>query len=457
MPVADQAVLVLRRAFDAALDTALDALVRAPVALPHPWPSPRRRILRGLVAAAWVVLALGLGGGTIAQLIVNWHVSPDLATLLGVAQCAPLLLGWRRPLAAWRIMAPALLLGVLALAGDGRGWPWAVNSSIALALILFVVAASYELRTVVGVGLVTALAVILPGRLAGATLWLIMLLWFVVAMILAFGDALGGRRAAEARLAEQSELRRQDLARQAVLEERGRIARELHDVVAHHMSMIAIQAEAAPHKFPELSPGARLTLDAIRGAAREALAETRRVVGLLRESGESPERVPRPGLDQLDDLVERARQAGLTVDPLVVGVPRPLAAGVDLSAYRIVQEALSNAARYAPGARVRVQVAYGADRLRVSVADEGAVTGPAAEAGGGHGLVGMRERVAMLGGSLTAGPVDGGGFAVVTELPYGDSTGVPDQPAADEPAEDEPAAGGPAADAPTDAPTEVRR
>jgi signal transduction histidine kinase len=402
---------------------ALDAAVRAPVAPAGGGRAPKRGWRRVLMAAASVVLAVGLGGGAIAQSVVAFGVSPDLAAILGVAQCAPLLIALRWPLAAWRIMAGGMLGGVLAVAGKGLSWPWPVTSSLALVLALFLVAVSYPRRTVVGVGLMTALAVVLPGRLVGTPTWLVVLLWGVIAAVVAFGDALGGRRTAEARLAEQSALRRQDLARQAVLEERGRIARELHDVVAHHMSMIAIQAEAAPHKIADLSPEARRTLDAIRGAAREALAETRRVVGLLRDNAEAPERVPQPGLDQLDDLVERARQAGMTVEPIVIGVPRPLATGVDLSAYRIVQEALSNAVRYAPGARVGVEIGYGDDRLRVAVADDGAATGPVAEPGGGHGLVGMRERVTMLGGTLTAGPTTGGGFAVVTELPYGDPTG----------------------------------
>jgi signal transduction histidine kinase len=419
VPVSDQG----RRLARSAVAAVLDAVVGAPAAPAHGWPPPAggwRRVLPVVVGAA---LAIGFGGGAIAQLIAE-GVAADLATLLGVAQCAPLLLAVRSPLAAWRVMAVGLLGGVLALAGHGLPWPWPVTSSLALVLVLFLVAASYDRRVVVGVGLVTALGVILPARVAGMPLWLGLLLWGVASAVLAFGDALGGRRAAETRLAEQSALRRQDLARQAVLEERGRIARELHDVVAHHMSMIAIQAEAAPHKITDLSPEAERTLDAIRGAARQALAETRRVVGLLRDDGDAPERVPRPGLDQLDDLVARARQSGLRVEPIVVGVPRPLAAGVDLSAYRIVQEALSNAARYAPGARVGVEVRYGDDRLHVAVADDGGGGGPVARPGGGHGLVGMRERVGMLGGTLAAGPRAEGGFAVVTELPYGEVAGA---------------------------------
>jgi signal transduction histidine kinase len=249
--------------------------------------------------------------------------------------------------------------------------------------------------------------------------WLVLILCGVVSLILVLGDAILGRHTAETQLAEQAELRRRDLARQAVLEERSRIARELHDVVAHHMSMIAIQAEAAPLKIPDLPPAAQETLTAIRSAAREALAETRRVVGLLRNGDEVAERLPQPGLARLDELVEAGQQSGLSVELRVVGVPRPLVGGVDLSAYRIVQEALSNAARYAPGAAVCVAIHYGGERLRVSVSDDGSSRPAKPQSSGGHGLVGMRERVAMLGGTLTTG-VQQEGFEVVADLPYGD-------------------------------------
>jgi signal transduction histidine kinase len=323
---------------------------------------------------------------------------------------------------AWRIMVIGQLAGVIVAYDEAPIWPWTVGGCLAMMVVLFQVAASYPRRTLTGVGLLTGLVMLLPAvALGGTPPWLVLILCGVVALILVLGDAILGRHNAEALLAEQAELRRRDLARQAVLEERSRIARELHDVVAHHMSMIAIQAEAAPLKIPNLPPAAQETLTAIRGAAREALAETRRVVGLLRNGDELPERVPQPGLDRLEELLEAGRQSGLSVESTVVGVPRPLVGGVDLSAYRIVQEALSNAARYAPGARVCVGVHYGRGALRVSVSDDGSSTVPeAAENGGGHGLVGMRERVAMLGGTLVTG-VHQGGFKVVAELPYGDA------------------------------------
>jgi signal transduction histidine kinase len=349
------------------------------------------------------------------------HNSASLAAVLALTQAAPLLLAIRWPLGAWRIMSAGMLAGAVLLSGKQLFWPWPVTTWLAMVVVLFIVGVGYDRPTVVGAGVITALAVVLPAvPIAGMRLWFALILWGIVVVALLFADALSGRYAAEASLAEQTALRQRDLARQAVLEERARIARELHDVVAHHMSVIALQSEAAPYKIPDLPAAGRRTFEVIRDAAREALAETRHVVGLLRQDDEAAERLPQPGLDRLDELVEGARHAGLTVESRVVGVPRPISAGVDLSAYRIVQEALSNAARYAPGSAVAVQVRYGADRLLVSVTDDGADTAVIPEPGGGHGLVGMRERVTMLGGVLTAEPGTDGGFTVDAELPYAD-------------------------------------
>ena len=397
---------------------------------------PERRRWRVLLWIGRNVLAFGLVAGAIGQGIVQYGLDPALGWFLGLLQAGPLLFAWRWPLASWRLMVVGLLFGAPAVHTERSEviWPWPVTSCLALVLVLFWVAASYDRRITFGVGALTALLVIGPAVLINRMPpFLALILCGVVGLVLVFGDAVGGRYAAEASLAEQAELRRADLERQAVLEERTRIARELHDVVAHHMSVIALQAEAAPFKIAELPPEARETFAMIRGAAVEALAETRRVVGLLRAEGDQAERAPQPGLDRLDELVERGRRAGLDVEPLVVGVPAPLPAGVDVSAYRIVQEALSNAARHAAGSRVRIEIGYRDDELRVAVTNS---AGTAArvdshpdhdsdhdsdhehDAGSGHGLVGMRERVAMLGGSMRAGPAPGGGFAVTARLPY---------------------------------------
>ncbi|WP_203925072.1 sensor histidine kinase, partial [Rugosimonospora africana] len=331
-----------RRLAIQAFDAVLDAAARTQVSQVSGWPWPARPTrLRLVVSIIWAALAAGLTASAIAELIAGRMVSSILGTLIGVAQCLPLLLAVRHPLVAWRIMVLGQFAGVVVSYSQDPVWPWPVGGCLAMIVVLFQVAASYPRRAVVGVGLLTALLMLLPAVPLGDTPpWLVLILCGVEALVLVLGDAILGRRTAEARLAEQAELRRQDLAWQAVLEERSRIARELHDVVAHHMSMIAIQAEAAPLKIHDLPPAAQATLVAIRGAAREALAETRRVVGLLRNGDELPERVPQPGLARLDELVEAGRRSGLVVEPTVVGLPRPVAAGVDLSAFRIVQEAL---------------------------------------------------------------------------------------------------------------------
>ena len=200
-----------------------------------------------------------------------------------------------------------------------------------------------------------------------------------------------------------------------MLEERTRIARELHDVVAHAISVIVLQARGARHALSAEPEDARGAIDSIEETATQALGEMRRLLGMLRESDEEVALAPQPSLAHLDALVAHVRDAGVPVDVRVEGTPRELAPGVDLSAYRIVQEALTNALKHAGQARVRVFVRYGDDLLEVEVAD----TGAGGVNGGtpGHGLAGMRERVAVFGGELESGPRTEGGYAVRARLP----------------------------------------
>jgi len=417
------------------------AIAGAPIkpVQPRPW-IPARGWCRWTLGLVWAAASIGFLAGTIAELVLALRVPAVVAPFLGLltltAVVAPL-----RPLLAWRVMVIGVLLTPLAVTLGSRSdvvWPWPVTACVAMLLTLVMVGASSPRPVWVGVGLLTTAAVFAFGWLVGMPFWIGYIIAGSAFAGLFFGDATGGRRSVQARLDEQRALRRKDLARQAVLEERGRIARELHDVVAHHMTMIAIQAEAAPLKVPDVPPAAAEIFAAINRAAREALAETRTVVGLLRSDEEAAERSPAPGLELLDDLVERARSTGLTVTAGVVGVPRPLSAAVDVSAYRILQEGLSNASRYAPGSEVRVEVRYGPEALHLAVTntpgdawrppttpvDAADAGGGAAEVaadrrslGGGHGLVGIRERAAMLGGEMSAGPRPDGGFALTAVLP----------------------------------------
>jgi len=231
------------------------------------------------------------------------------------------------------------------------------------------------------------------------------------------GVIIRGRRLRTAELEQlTAELARQrDLqAQAAVAVERGRIARELHDVVAHNVSMMVVQAGAAERVLEGEQADVRAALGAIAGTGRETIDEMRLLLGVLR-SDDGLALAPQPGLADLDQLVRNVARAGLHVDLRVEGQPAALPPGVDLSAYRIVQEALTNVVKHAGPASAEVIVRYGADRVEVEVRDDGHP--PAGSTSGGNGLIGMRERVAMLGGELQTGVRRSGGFAVLARLP----------------------------------------
>lgn len=219
------------------------------------------------------------------------------------------------------------------------------------------------------------------------------------------------RRIGEARMRIE-----RDIAEAAIVEERARIARELHDVVAHAISVIVLQARGGRRLLDSEPDETRGALDTIEHIGQQALTEMRRLVGLLRESDEGLALTPQPTLSQLELLVDQVRAAGLPVELSIEGNPVELPPGVDLSAYRIVQESLTNALKHAGPARVRVSLRYHPGRLDVEVADDGSGTGNGK--GGGQGLLGMRERASVYGGELDAGPQAGGGYAVRVRLPY---------------------------------------
>ena len=221
-------------------------------------------------------------------------------------------------------------------------------------------------------------------------------------------------RAAEAARTVQEERRRR------ASEERLRIARELHDVVAHHLSLINVQAGVALHLLDERPEHARTALGAIKGASKDALEELRSVVDVLRSGDEGAPRAPAPTLADLDAVVERAAAAGLDVQVVTSGPPRPLPRPVERAAVRIVQEAVTNVLRHAGRAAASVELTYGADALVVQVDDDGAGMAGDGPARAGSGIAGMRERVTALGGRLDAGPRSGRGFRVRAWLPVED-------------------------------------
>ncbi|UXY31964.1 sensor histidine kinase [Streptomyces sp. HUAS TT20] len=221
-----------------------------------------------------------------------------------------------------------------------------------------------------------------------------------------------------AKLTRQLRREQAERARREVAEERGRIARELHDVVAHHMSVISVQTGLARFVFDTDRPTARAALDTIDATGKEALEELRRMLTVLRAADDDVPAGPMPGLARLDEMAERVRAGGVPVALTIEGTPRPLAPGVELCAYRVVQEALTNVLKHAPGASAQVRLRYEPHQVIVSVIDDGeGVIPDRVRTDGGHGLIGMRERAKLYGGRISTGPRDQGGFAVRLTLP----------------------------------------
>ena len=278
-------------------------------------------------------------------------------------------------------------------------------------------------RAKAGVGLVLIVVgmLVVIGNIPGdqtASQFTFITLRFVVAWIA--GYALRERaeqaEAAEMRAAH-AERERESAARVAVAEERARIARELHDVVAHAVSVMVLQVGAVRHKLPAALAEDRDALTGVERAGRTALAEMRRLLAAMRREGDEADLVPQPGLDGLDSLLDEVGRAGLPVELHVDGTPFPLPRGVDLSAYRIVQEGLTNALKHAHASDADVTVRYRPDELEIEVRDNG--DGSATGDGLGHGLIGVRERVKIYGGKMSAGTAVDGGFVLSTRLPLG--------------------------------------
>ncbi|MFF5446837.1 sensor histidine kinase [Streptomyces sp. NPDC012888] len=357
-----------------------------------------------------------------------------------------MLRNWPDPHDYWRdtdTLAYALVAAVYLPLALRRRAPVTVFAATTACVLTYFTLAYYHVVVVCGLGLALyTVAALRPRRtsLRCAAVALPVLLWgtrlaepgigalsvgFVTTMTAVCwvaGD--GSRRLAErgerlARLTLQLRHEQEERARQAVTEERLRMARELHDVVAHHLSVVSVQTGLARYVFTTDPDTARTALDTIADSSQEAMADMRRMLLVLRngdpEEPASP--APTPGLGRLGELAQRVGTAGVTVDVTTSGTPYPLPAGLDLCAYRVVQEALTNVIKHAPTAnRATVRVDYRPDTLGITVADDGRPTGRPAPVGG-HGLIGMRERATIYGGTVTAGPAPRGGFEVRLTLP----------------------------------------
>lgn len=351
-----------------------------------------------------VALALALAAAFVGRAahVHQWSGGIPLAVL----QVAPLLLRRRYPRAVLGAVTAAFILQAVLYSAEPPVPLWIAVYSVGANLARrdgFVAAAvATAAETIALLGLRDynrALGNLIP--LVGA--WIL-------------GDNLGTRRAYTRALEERAERleREQEAERaRAVAEEQARIARELHDVIAHNVSVMVVQAAAANDVFDSRPERAREALHAIEASGRSALAEMRRLLGVVR--GDGADYAPQPGLERLDELVAQVRAAGLAVAVSVQGDPRPLPAGIDLSVYRVVQEALTNTLKHAHASRADVAVRYRDDELDVEVRDDG--EGGGNGDGSGRGLIGMRERVTAFGGSLDAGPRATGGFAVSARFP----------------------------------------
>ena len=380
----------------------------------------------------WADLAVALAFAGWTQVDV-WKHAPatmhvvggrGVLAVLALLVTLPLAVRRRAPAATLLIAAGALVLSAL-LVSHSHGVP--VEVFLALLLAFYSVGAHCDDRrsVVVGAAAVAAIAaadVARPGSFSASgtrpAAWLV----FAIAWLV--GRDLRRRRQRVADLedrAVQLEREREEQAQLAVAEERARIARELHDVIAHGVSVIVVQAQAGPHLLND-PERIRSAFHSIESSGRDALSELRRLLGILRTGDQQLAIGPQPGLGSLQSLVEQVRASGLPIEMRIEGEPVQLPAGIDLSAYRIVQEALTNIVKHAGDATAEVVIRYRARELELDVVDNGR-GGAGSVNGSGHGLIGMRERVALYGGTLNAGTrTGGGGYAVRARLPLGDAT-----------------------------------
>ena len=385
--------------------------------------SPIRWLREHPVAADWtfavvftclLVAATGFGDGRAGE----DQARPGPGSFLIVA-AGTLPLAWRRR----RPIPTVIAVGVVELVMSAFGFPGGILALSCLVAVYSVAAHAERHQAVVALAVTPAVIGVAmwfdrEHVTPGDVVWNLAI--FLTAWVL--GDNLQARRARSVALeerAERLERERDEAAARAVEAERARIARELHDVVAHSMSVMVVTAGAARRIVDRDPDAAREAMGSIETTGRQALDEMRRLLGVLRRDGDdSFARAPQPSVKHLDALVHQVADAGLPVALEIEGDPRPLAAGLDLSAYRIVQEALTNALKHAGPATATVRLCYGDGALELRVTDDG--RGGAADrrtGADGHGLIGMRERVALYGGDLTAGPRPGGGYEVRARLP----------------------------------------
>jgi len=376
-------------------------------------PGSRSRFMALVAGALLVAVLFGTAVGQLTSMVNSVAGS----YVLGAVQTLPLLLIRVAPLLTWQMVALGMFAGTLSGLVQDEVFPWPAASCIAAGLSLYRVARVHPPDVAAAVALVSFSAIVLP------TVWTVemppfalLIIAATLAAITAAGVVMKRLSSAESALADEQQLRMGQERRQAVIEERARIARELHDVVAHHMSMIAVQAQAARFKSPDLPPEAIATFDDIHRASATALTEMRQVIEVLRDPDEATEHSPAPNLSDIGALVRQWSAAGAHVTLYTDGKLDTLPEALSTTVYRILQESLANAARHAPGMKVEIRVTRTNDELRVTVGNETEQVS-ADSRGRGHGLVGIAERAAAFGGSMSAGMTKNGRYEVSVIFP----------------------------------------
>lgn len=381
-----------------------------------------RTALRSLTRSQWVNIVILFVTAILYSvawptLHVTHEVPAPVQPIVGALAAWPFILIRANPALGWAISAMSALViaRVFEHVPDSDYlYPWQVVHIIVIMCLLAAVAvrAAVPIVAVAWISTVLLFFAEAPGQdgrgwavgLTALVMFCLLIRWLVLS------------RRQLARKEEENELER---ARRTILEERTRIARDLHDVVAHHMSMVVVQAQSAPYRLAGVSEEVRAEFESIGDSARSALNEIRGMLGVLRSDGQLAEHAPQPGLEQVNELFETTRRAGLSLQVTMIGAASALSEAAGLAVYRILQESMANAARHAPGSPIIVDVAY-ADEVSVVV-----VNGPSPssrphtqpESAGGHGIIGMRERARALGGTFSAGPDEKGGFVVRAEFP----------------------------------------
>jgi signal transduction histidine kinase len=348
-------------------------------------------------------------------LFASHDVPSSLAPLVAAIGVLPVLLIRTNPLAAWALTTFAAVGIAMAFPPlPGYAFPWQpMHFLVMLAtLVAVTVTCPWKRVFVVWLATVAVVAAFMPPELKPG--WI-----FGVSMVTATAGLLRGLLLSRRQLARQEELSELERARRAVLEERSRIARDLHDVVAHRMSLVVVQAQTASRRLDDVPPRVEQELDSIAEQAREALNEVRGMLGVLRSDGRLPETAPQPSLDEVEPLLTDTRSAGVDLDWSITGDPAGCSDAAGMVVFRILQESLANASRHAPGAHVFVDIGYDVGSVSLSVVNGPATSESPVPTGrqDGAGIIGMVTRAQAIGGRLDAAPADDGGFAVQARIP----------------------------------------